>query len=59
MNAQKLPTENWKVEVTGLVKNPQIYDIDDLKQKFSLEERVYRFRCVEAWSMVYLGLAFP
>ncbi len=59
LDAQKLPTENWKVEVTGLVKNPQIYDIDDLKKKFPLEERVYRFRCVEAWSMVLPWIGFP
>ncbi|MBE9168766.1 protein-methionine-sulfoxide reductase catalytic subunit MsrP [Pleurocapsales cyanobacterium LEGE 06147] len=59
LNAQKLPTENWKVEVTGLVKNPRIYDLDDLKQKFPLEERIYRFRCVEAWSMVLPWIGFP
>ena len=59
LQAQKLPTENWKVEVTGLVKNPKIYDIDDLKKKFSLEERIYRFRCVEAWSMVLPWIGFP
>ena len=59
LNAQKLPTENWKVEVTGLVKNPRTYDLDDLKQKFPLEERIYRFRCVEAWSMVLPWIGFP
>lgn len=59
LKAQNLPTENWKVEVTGLVKNPQTYDLDDLKQKFPLEERIYRFRCVEAWSMVLPWLGFP
>ncbi|MEM8779529.1 MAG: protein-methionine-sulfoxide reductase catalytic subunit MsrP [Cyanobacteria bacterium P01_G01_bin.49] len=58
-NAQSLPTENWKVEVTGLVKNPQTYDLDDLKKKFALEERIYRFRCVEAWSMVLPWIGFP
>lgn len=57
--AQALPTENWKVEVTGLVKNPRVYDIDDLQKKFPLEERVYRFRCVEAWSMVVPWVGFP
>jgi sulfoxide reductase catalytic subunit YedY len=57
--AQKLPLENWQVEVSGLVKNPQTYDIDTLKQKFPLEERIYRFRCVEAWSMVVPWLGFP
>ena len=59
LKAQKLPTENWQVEVTGLVKKPRIYDLDDLKSRFSLEERIYRFRCVEAWSMVLPWLGFP
>lgn len=57
--AQRLPVEDWQVEVTGLVKNPRTYDLDDLRQKFPLEERVYRFRCVEAWSMVLPWLGFP
>lgn len=58
-NAQALPLEPWKLEVTGLVKNPQTYDLDDLTQKFPLEERVYRFRCVEAWAMVVPWIGFP
>ncbi|NEP15804.1 MAG: protein-methionine-sulfoxide reductase catalytic subunit MsrP [Leptolyngbya sp. SIO4C1] len=58
-NAQKLPTEDWKVEVTGLVKNPKTYDRDDLLSAFPLEERVYRFRCVEAWAMVVPWIGFP
>ncbi|MEN9870047.1 MAG: hypothetical protein RLZZ171_1032, partial [Cyanobacteriota bacterium] len=45
LDAQKLPTENWKVEIAGLVNNPRTYDLDDLKRKFPQEERVYRFRC--------------
>ena len=57
--AQALPIDPWTVEVGGLVKNPQTYDLDDLKQTFDLEERVYRFRCVEAWSMVVPWLGFP
>ena len=57
--AQSLPTDSWKVEVTGLVKNPRTYDLDDLQKKFSLEERIYRFRCVEAWSMVLPWIGFP
>ncbi|HIK55085.1 MAG TPA: protein-methionine-sulfoxide reductase catalytic subunit MsrP [Synechococcales cyanobacterium M55_K2018_004] len=56
--AQRLPTHPWQVEVTGLVKNPRTYDLDDLL-KFDLEERVYRFRCVEAWSMVVPWIGFP
>ncbi|NEP01113.1 MAG: protein-methionine-sulfoxide reductase catalytic subunit MsrP [Symploca sp. SIO2E9] len=57
--AQALPTDNWKVEVTGLVKNPRTYDLDDLTKKFPLEERIYRFRCVEAWSMALPWIGFP
>lgn len=57
--AQALPTDNWKVEVTGLVNQPQTYDLDDLIKKFPLEERIYRFRCVEAWAMVVPWLGFP
>jgi sulfoxide reductase catalytic subunit YedY len=57
--AQALPTEDWKVEVTGLVKNPRTYDSDDLQKTFPLEERIYRFRCVEAWSMVIPWIGFP
>jgi sulfoxide reductase catalytic subunit YedY len=57
--AQDLPTDNWKVEVTGLVKNPKTYDLDDIKKQFPIEERIYRFRCVEAWSMVLPWVGFP
>ncbi|NER34310.1 MAG: protein-methionine-sulfoxide reductase catalytic subunit MsrP [Oscillatoria sp. SIO1A7] len=57
--AQALPTDNWKVEVSGLVKNPRTYDIDDLQKKFPIEERIYRFRCVEAWAMTVPWLGFP
>ncbi|MFB2877980.1 protein-methionine-sulfoxide reductase catalytic subunit MsrP [Floridanema aerugineum] len=58
-SAQALPSDNWKVEVTGLVKNPQTYDLDDLQKKFNLQERIYRFRCVEAWSMAIPWIGFP
>jgi sulfoxide reductase catalytic subunit YedY len=57
--AQALPTENWKVEVGGLVKNPRTYDMDDIAKRFPYEERVYRFRCVEAWAMVIPWTGFP
>lgn len=57
--AQALPTDPWKLEVTGLVKNPITYDRDDLTRQFDLEERVYRFRCVEAWAMVVPWIGFP
>ena len=42
----------WTVEVYGLVNNPKTYGIEDLLSKFTQEERIYRLRCVEAWSMV-------
>ena len=48
----------WEVEVGGLVNNPKTYSIDDLK-KFSIQERIYRLRCVEAWSMVIPWMGFP
>jgi methionine sulfoxide reductase catalytic subunit len=51
-NASKLRTRPWTVSVEGLVKKNQTYDIDALLKLVPLEERVYRFRCVEAWSMV-------
>lgn len=56
--AKDFPTSPWKVEVGGLVSNPKTYDIDDLS-KFVLQERIYRLRCVEAWSMVIPWMGFP
>ncbi len=49
----------WTLQVGGLVKNPQTYAIEDLTRMFDQEERVYRLRCVEAWSMVIPWLGFP
>ncbi|WP_417686347.1 protein-methionine-sulfoxide reductase catalytic subunit MsrP [Roseibium sp.] len=49
--AQALPIRPWTVVIDGLVDNPQTLDIDALLAKMPLEERLYRFRCVEAWSM--------
>lgn len=49
----------WKVEVGGLVAKPQTFDIDDLVKTMPLEERVYRFRCVEAWAMTVPWTGFP
>jgi sulfoxide reductase catalytic subunit YedY len=51
-NAGKLHTRPWSIEITGMVKKPQTINIDDLMHYRPLENRVYRFRCVEAWSMV-------
>lgn len=44
--------EPWSIEVSGLVKNPRSYTTAELLEKFPIEERIYRLRCVEAWSMV-------
>jgi methionine sulfoxide reductase catalytic subunit len=51
-NAGVLPTRPWTVRVEGLVKQPKTFDIDALLKLRPLEDRVYRHRCVEAWSMV-------
>ncbi|MBB1632946.1 protein-methionine-sulfoxide reductase catalytic subunit MsrP [Cupriavidus sp. UME77] len=51
-NAGTLRTRPWQVAVEGLVKKPKVYDIDELVRLMPMEERVYRLRCVEGWSMV-------
>ncbi len=50
--AHTLNTNGWKIFVDGLVEKPLELDFDDFIKKFTLEERIYRFRCVEGWSMV-------
>ncbi len=52
-------TKPWKVDVAGEVARPAEYDIDDLLRGFTPEERVYRHRCVEGWSMVVPWLGIP
>jgi len=49
----------WRIEVGGMVQKQKTYDVDDLIKRMPLEERVYRFRCVEAWSMVVPWIGFP
>ena len=49
----------WSVRISGHVKQPQTLDIDTLLRWFGLEERIYRMRCVEAWSMVIPWVGFP
>ena len=49
----------WAVEVSGLVESPRTFDIDDLIKQMPLEERIYRFRCVEAWAMAVPWIGFP
>ena len=58
MNASKLNTEDWTVSVEGEVENKFILNKDDFVNKFPLEERIYRLRCVEAWSMVVPWIGF-
>ena len=50
--AHTLNTDNWSVTIDGLVENPMKVNLDDLVKMFTMEERIYRFRCVEGWSMV-------
>ncbi len=58
-NAHTLRTRPWTVQVTGLVKKPATYQIEDLVKLHKLEDRVYRLRCVEAWSMVIPWQGIP
>lgn len=51
--------QDWKLEVTGLCAKPTTFNMDDLARRFPYEERVYRHRCVEAWSMVAPWTGFP
>ncbi|MBF9045324.1 protein-methionine-sulfoxide reductase catalytic subunit MsrP [Rhodobacterales bacterium HKCCE4037] len=51
-NAGSLTTSPWSVEIDGLVDNPGTYSFEDIMSEVEIEERIYRFRCVEAWSMV-------
>ena len=55
--AQALPTDPWQVEISGEVENPIKLQLEDVLKQQSLQEYIYRFRCVEAWSMVVPGLA--
>lgn len=58
-NAKYLTTRPWTVAVEGEVKKPKTFDIDDIMKLSPLEERTYRLRCVEAWSMVIPWVGFP
>ncbi|WP_159565527.1 protein-methionine-sulfoxide reductase catalytic subunit MsrP [Budvicia diplopodorum] len=57
-NAGTLKTEGWKIRISGEVAKPIVLDMDDLLKRFALEERIYRLRCVEAWSMVVPWIGF-
>jgi methionine sulfoxide reductase catalytic subunit len=58
-NAHTLQTSPWTIQVDGEVRQPGTIAMEDLMRWFPLEERVYRMRCVEAWSMVIPWLGFP
>lgn len=58
-NAHTLKPRPWTVVIDGLVNRPQHIGIDDLIRRYPLEERIYRMRCVEAWSMVIPWVGFP
>ena len=54
----KFETKGWQVSVEGLVRKPKVFDLDDLLKISPPEERIYRMRCVEAWSMVIPWVGF-
>ena len=58
-NAQRFTTRPWSIRVEGLVKAPATHDIDSFIKPYALEERIYRLRCVEGWSMVIPWVGFP
>lgn len=59
LNAHSLKTRPWTIKIDGHVEKPGDYDIDDFIRPHDLEERIYRMRCVEAWSMVIPWVGIP
>ncbi|HLY18254.1 MAG TPA: protein-methionine-sulfoxide reductase catalytic subunit MsrP [Bryobacteraceae bacterium] len=59
LNAGRLKTSPWSVVVEGAVSKPQTLDLDAIMKMAPLEERIYRHRCVEAWSIVVPWIGFP
>ena len=59
VDADALPLRPWTVQIDGMVEKPMTVDIDDLLKRMKLEERLYRHRCVEAWSMAVPWSGFP
>src|SRR5579859_5991823 len=57
--AKGFVTNPWTITVGGMVNNPKTYAVEDLIKKFTQQERIYRLRCVEAWSMVIPWQGFP
>ncbi|MFT4255211.1 MAG: molybdopterin-dependent oxidoreductase, partial [Caulobacter sp.] len=58
-NAGRLTTRPWTIRVDGACEAPRTFDIDELTKGRKLEERIYRLRCVEGWSMVIPWVGFP
>src|SRR5271155_2879460 len=58
-DAQALKVEPWAIKIDGMVEKPLTFDFDDLLKKMTLEERLYRHRCVEAWSFTVPWTGFP
>jgi len=58
-NAHRLTTAPWTVKIDGMVDRPGSYAFEDILKKMTIEERLYRFRCVEAWSMVIPWTGIP
>jgi sulfoxide reductase catalytic subunit YedY len=58
-NAHTLTTKPWTVAVDGLVARPTAFQLEDLLKSVTLEERIYRLRCVEGWSMIVPWIGFP
>lgn len=58
-HAQQLRTDPWSVSIEGEVRRPGTYPLEDILKPHDLEERIYRLRCVEAWSMVIPWVGFP
>ncbi|MDB5314306.1 MAG: protein-methionine-sulfoxide reductase catalytic subunit MsrP [Rhodospirillales bacterium] len=57
--AQRMPLSPWTLKVDGMVAQPAEFDVDGLRRRMPLEERVYRLRCVEAWGMTVPWTGFP
>ena len=57
--AQRLPVAPWTIAFEGMVEQPRTMDIDDILKQVSIEERVYRHRCVEGWAMTVPWTGFP
>ncbi len=58
-HAHKLVTDPWSISIEGAVEKPGTYTLEDILKPHALEERIYRLRCVEGWSMVIPWIGFP